>query len=100
VLHLERARVKWFLSINYAYIPHDVKEQGKRTYRIITVDGKEMEFSEGFGNLHTRSYEEILKGNGFGLKEAIVSIQTVHDIRVAAPLGAKGDYHPFIKLMS
>ncbi len=100
VLHLERARVKWFLSINYDYIPDEIKKQGKRTYRIITVDGKEIEFSEGFGNLHTRSYEEILKGNGFGLSEAMISIQTVHDIRVATPLGAKGDYHPFIKLMS
>jgi UDP-N-acetyl-2-amino-2-deoxyglucuronate dehydrogenase len=100
VLHLEKARVRWFLSINYDYVPDEIKKQGKRIYRIITVDGKEIEFSEGFGNLHTRSYEEILKGNGFGLKEAVVSIQTVHDIRIATPLGAKGDYHPFIKLLS
>ena len=97
MLHLEKANVRWFLSINYDHIPDEIKKQNKRTYRTITVDGKEIEFSEGFGNLHTRSYEEILKGNGFGLEEASLSIQTVHDIRVAAPAGAKGEYHPFIK---
>lgn len=96
-LHLEKARVRWFLSINYDYIPDDVKKKGQRTFRAITVDGSEVEFSEGFGNLHTRSYEEILKGNGFGLSEALPSINIVHDIRVAAPIGAKGDHHPFIR---
>jgi UDP-N-acetyl-2-amino-2-deoxyglucuronate dehydrogenase len=96
-LHLKKARVRWFLSINYDYLPDDIKKQNKRTFRSITVDGNEIEFSEGFGELHTRSYEEILKGNGFGLDEAFSSIQTVHDIRVAAPIGAKGDYHPMIK---
>ena len=96
LLHLQNARVRWFLSINYDYIPDEIKKQNKRTYRAITVDGKEIEFSEGFGNLHTRSYEEIMKNNGFGLDEAAVSIQTVHDIRVASPIGAKGTYHPFV----
>ena len=97
ILHLERANVRWFLSINYDHIPDEIKKQGKRTFRAITVDGKEIEFSEGFGNLHTRSYEEILNGNGFGLNEASLSIQTVHDIRVATPKGATGEYHPFVK---
>ncbi len=96
-LRLKKARVRWFLSINPEYLPDDAKKQNKRTFRNITVDGNEIEFSEGFGELHTRSYEEILKGNGFGLDEASVSIQTVHDIRVATPIGAKGDYHPLIK---
>ena len=96
-LRLKKARVRWFLSINPDYLPDDAKKQNKRTFRNITVDGSEIEFSEGFGELHTRSYEEILKGNGFGLNEASVSIQTVHDIRVATPIGAKGDYHPLIK---
>ncbi len=100
ILHLEKATVRWFLSINYDHIPDKVKKQNKRTFRAITVDGKEIEFSEGFGNLHTRSYEEILSGNGFGLDEASTSIQAVHDIRVAAPIGAKGEYHPFVKLIS
>jgi UDP-N-acetyl-2-amino-2-deoxyglucuronate dehydrogenase len=93
-LHLEKARVKWFLSVNYDYIPDAEKKLGKRTYRHITVDGEEIEFSEGFGNLHTRSYEEILKGKGFGLDEALPSINIVHDIRVATAIGRKGEYHP------
>lgn len=96
-LQLEKARVRWFLSINEAYLPDEVKKKGQRTFRAITVDGNEVEFSEGFGNLHTRSYEEILKGNGFGLAEALPSINIVHDIRVATPVAPKGEYHPFIK---
>jgi UDP-N-acetyl-2-amino-2-deoxyglucuronate dehydrogenase len=98
MLYLEKARVRWFLSINYDYIPDYIKQQGKRTYRAIVVDGEEIEFSEGFGDLHTRSYQEILKGNGFGLNAALPSIEIVHDIRVATPIGAKGDYHPFAKI--
>lgn len=96
-LQLEKARVRWFLSINEAYLPDEVKKKGQRTFRAITVDGNEVEFSEGFGNLHTRSYEEILKGNGFGLAEALPSINIVHDIRVATPVAPKGEYHPLIK---
>lgn len=97
VLHLNKARVRWFLSINYDYIPEEIKKQNKRTFRAITVNGKEIEFSEGFGDLHTKSYEEVLKGNGFGLHEATPCIQLAHDIRLATPIGAKGDYHPFVK---
>ncbi|MCW3121330.1 MAG: oxidoreductase [Flavipsychrobacter sp.] len=97
ILHLQQARVRWFLSINYDHIPDEIKAQNKRTYRSITVDGKEIEFSEGFGDLHTKSYEEIIKGNGFGLKDAVSSIQLAHDIRIATPVGTKGDHHPFIK---
>lgn len=96
-LQLEKARVRWFLSINYDYIPEEVKKKGQRTFRAITVDGTEVEFSEGFGNLHTRSYEEILKGNGFGLAEALPSINIVHDIRMATPVTPRGEHHPFIK---
>lgn len=96
-LQLERARVRWFLSVNFDYIPDVAKTEGKRTYRSITVDNEEIEFSEGFGNLHTRSYEEILKGNGFGLDEALPSIDIVHDIRVAKPITPKGEYHPLAK---
>lgn len=96
-LHLAKARVRWFLSVNDTYLPDEVKKKGQRTFRAITVDGSEVEFSEGFGNLHTRSYEEILKGNGFGLQEALPSINIVHDIRVATPVKPTGDYHPLIK---
>lgn len=80
-LELEQARVKWFLSINYDHIPANVRASGKRTYRSLTMEGIELEFSEGFTDLHTKSYEEILKGNGFGLAEARPSIELVHAIR-------------------
>ena len=96
-LRLERARVRWFLSVNYDLIPERIKTIGQRTYRSINVEGEEIEFSSGFTDLHTRSYEEVLKGNGFGLREAKQSIEIVHDIRNATPQGLKGDYHPFCK---
>ncbi len=94
---LKNANVRWFLSVNYDYIPEEVKMKGLRTYRSITVDGEEIEFSDGFTDLHTRSYEEILKGNGFGLDEAYGSISTVSTIRNLDPIGLKGEYHPFCK---
>ena len=94
---LKNANVRWFLSVNYDYIPDEVKATGQRTYRSITVDGDEIEFSGGFTDLHTRSYEEILKGNGFGLDEAYGSISTVSTIRNLDAIGLKGDYHPFCK---
>lgn len=97
MIHYEKARVRWFLSINYETLPDDVKEKGQRTYRSIKIEGQEIEFSEGFTDLHTRSYEEILKGNGFRLQEATNAIQLVHDIRHTSPIGLKGDYHPFAK---
>lgn len=80
-LELERARVKWFLSINYDHIPENVKASGKRTFRSLTIENEELEFSEGFTDLHTASYREILKGAGFGISEAGPSIQLVHTLR-------------------
>lgn len=96
-LQLERARVRWFLSVNYDLIPEHIKAIGQRTYRSIKVEGKEIEFSDGFTDLHTHSYEEILAGNGFGLQEAKSSIEIVHEIRNSTPVGLKGEYHPFCK---
>ena len=96
-LEYEKARVRWFLSVDFAFVPDSAKAQGQRTYRSITVDGEEIEFSGGFTDLHTRSYEEILAGRGFGLEENRVAIETVADIRNAKPLGLRGDYHPFLK---
>jgi UDP-N-acetyl-2-amino-2-deoxyglucuronate dehydrogenase len=81
VMHLEQANVNWFLSINYDHIPDDVKAKGKRTFRTLKMGGEEIEFSEGFTDLHTKSYEEILKGNGFRLQDARQSINVVHEIR-------------------
>lgn len=93
-LEYERARVRWFLSIDVNDLPNELK--GQRTYRSITVDGKEVEFSDGFTDLHTRSYEEILAGNGFALNASRVAIETVASIREQTPIGKKGDYHPYL----
>ncbi|AXH09199.1 oxidoreductase [Malaciobacter halophilus] len=97
LLRLKNANVRWFLSVNYDYIPEEVKAQGQTTFRSITVEGEEIEFSGGFKDLHTRSYEEILAGNGFGLEEAYGSIEIVSQIRKMTPIGLKDDYHPFCK---
>lgn len=94
-LHLERARVRWFLSLDPSYVPAHLLAKGQRTFRSITVEDEEIEFSGGFTDLHTRSYEEILKGNGFGLKDSRACIQAAYAIRNANPIGIKGDYHPF-----
>lgn len=80
-LEMEKARVHWLLSINYESIPDHVKQLGKRTYRSLTIENEELEFSEGFTDLHTVSYKEILKGNGFGIAVAKQSIELVHEIR-------------------
>ncbi|OXS99399.1 oxidoreductase [Notoacmeibacter marinus] len=80
-LEYERARVRWFLSIDSDDLPAAQKEAGQRTFRSITVDGSEIEFSAGFTDLHTLSYQEILKGNGFPLSETRPSIETVAAIR-------------------
>lgn len=96
-LELERARVRWFLSIDYNDIPEEIKAVGQRTFRSITIDGQEIEFSGGFTDLHTVSYENILAGKGYGLDAARKSIQTVYTIRNTEPIGLKGDYHPIIK---
>lgn len=93
-LELKHARVRYFLSINADHLPSEAVERGLRTYRAITVDGREFEFSEGFTELHTESYRRILEGHGFSISEARPSIQIVHDIRNATPVGLKGDYHP------
>ena len=97
-LEFERARVRWFLSINIDTIPSDVIAAGKRTFRSLSIDGESFEFSEGFTELHTESYRRILSGQGFELEEARNAIQIVHDIRKQTPVGAVGDYHPFVKL--
>ena len=92
LLELENANVKWFLSIN----PDDLKS-GDKTYRSITINGEEIEFSEGFTDLHTLSYKEILEGRGFSIDEAKPSIDAVYEIRNSKPIGLKGEYHPFLK---
>lgn len=96
-LEFKHAKVRWFLSVNYDYIPEEVKAAGQRTYRSITVDGKEVEFSGGFTDLHTKSYAHILSGQGFGLQEARKSIEIVSQIRKQDTIINVSDSHPFIK---
>lgn len=96
-LELERARVRWVLSIDENMLPDEIKSKGQRTYRSIKMENEEIEFSDGFTDLHTESYRHILSGKGFGLKEAKPSIQTVFNIRNATPIGITGDYHPLLK---
>ena len=97
-LEFQKARVRYFLSINFDTLPTDVKATGKRTFRSLTMEGREIEFSDGFTELHTNSYKKILAGDGFGLSEAKNCISIVHDIRHSQPLGLNGDYHPFAAL--
>jgi UDP-N-acetyl-2-amino-2-deoxyglucuronate dehydrogenase len=80
-LLLEKASINWMLSIDANTLPAEIKAAGKRTHRILSIDGDEFEFSEGFTELHTKSYEEIIKGNGFGIVETKAAIEVVHDIR-------------------
>ena len=94
-LEFKNARVRWFLSINEQDLPVHIQEKGQRTYRSITIDNEELEFSSGFTDLHTKSYEHILKGKGFGMQEAQKSIQIVHDIRNIS-ITKKGNLHPFV----
>jgi len=97
-LQLEKARVRWFLSINADTLPDAVKAAGGRTFRSITVDGDSVEFSEGFTDLHTLSYRDILDGHGFGLEAAAPAVQIVHEIREKMPVGLTGAYHPMAAL--
>ena len=94
-LEFEKARVRWFLSIDENTLPKEVSEKGQRTFRSITVNGDEIEFSGGFTELHTTSYQEILKGKGFGLEDAKKSIEIAYGIRNKS-LEFKGEKHLFL----
>jgi UDP-N-acetyl-2-amino-2-deoxyglucuronate dehydrogenase len=92
---LEKARVRWFLSVDSKDLPSNVVEKGGTTYRSLLLNGEEFEFSGGFTDLHTLSYQHILGGEGFGLEAVRPSISIAYDIRNATPVGLKGEYHPF-----
>ena len=96
-LRFKHAKVRWFLSVNYDYIPEDVKATGQRTFRSITVDGHEIEFSGGFTDLHTVSYKHIIEGGGFGLEEARKSIEIVSEIRKQDASIESDKIHPFVE---
>lgn len=99
-LGLEKARVRWFLSLDCNTIPEAARLNGQRIYRSISIEGEEMGFSDGFGDLHTQSYREILDGKGFSVEDARPSINIVYDIRNAKPLGKTGEYHPFLSKLN
>lgn len=99
-LELEKARVRWFLSVNDHALPLFRREMGKRDYRAITINGEEMEFSRGFAGLHTESYRDIMGGGGFRASTARPAIETVYRIRNTTPLGRRGDYHPLAAFQS
>lgn len=97
-LEFEKARVRWFLSIDYDSLPKEIKIEGKRTYRSMLIDGEEIEFSDGFTELHNLSYIEILMGRGFLLSDSESSIEIVHEIRNSTSVGLIGEYHPLANL--
>ena len=96
-LDLERAHVRYFLSINAEHLPENARIEDRMTYRAIRIDNENFEFSDGFTELHTESYRKILDGDGFGVEESRNAINLVHDIRIARPIGLRGEYHPLAK---
>ena len=98
-LEYAQARVRWFLSIDINDVPTAERAKGKGTYRALTAAGENIEFSDGFTDLHTRSYEAILRGEGFGLEENRVAIETVARIRTAE-IARAGEMHPFVSRQS
>ena len=96
-LEYDRARVRWFLSVDCNDLPIETRAKNQRTYRSIRMGDEDIEFSDGFSDLHTRIYEDMLSGGGFGLEENRAAIETVGEIREVAPLGLQGDYHPFLR---
>lgn len=96
-LQLKKARVRWFLSLDVRYIPESLRTLGKTTYRSLVIDDEEFEFSDGFSDLHTLSYQKILSGEGFTLKDAYPYVTLCHKIRSAIPEWNRGEQHPFLK---
>lgn len=100
-LELQKARVRWFLSVDSEYLPDEIKAKGQTTYRSIQIAGDELEFTGGFTDLHTESYRNILAGNGFGIQNAKPSIEMVHYIRNAEIVTTMKDCeHPFLSKLT
>lgn len=96
LLELERAGVQWFLSTERDDLPFPAEPGGRTTYRSLLIDGKEIEFTHGFTDLHSRVYEEVLGGRGCGIDDARPSIELVHRIREAAISAPSGRHHPLL----
>ena len=86
------------MSINENTLPQQAVNEGKRTFRNISINGENFEFSNGFTELHTESYKRIFQNQGFGIEDARAAIDIVYNIRNATPIGLKGDYHPMASL--
>lgn len=97
ILVLQKARVRWFLSIDENLLPQHIREQNKRVYRSLSLQGEEFVFSEGFNDLHTLSYNKILNNEGFSCEDSRGAIELVYHIRNTTPIGLQGDYHPLNK---
>ena len=96
-LELERATVQWFLSIDYLYVPDAQKSNSQRTFRSITMDGNEIEFSGGFTDLHNEIYRRTLAGKGFGIEETRKAVELVQQIRNSNPIGVRPNSHHFLR---
>ena len=97
-MELNKARVRWFLSLDKGDLPPQAVKKGLTTFRSILINGQEFEFSEGFTDLHTVVYQRILEGNGYGIEDARASVNVAYSIRNAIPTGRRGAYsHPFLK---
>ena len=97
IIEFKTARVRWFLSINSEDLPKVQKQLNRSMYRSLTVNGKELEFTDGFEDLHSLSYNKILNNEGFGISEARLAIETVSKIRKFKQITLVGDYHPMLK---
>jgi UDP-N-acetyl-2-amino-2-deoxyglucuronate dehydrogenase len=95
-IELERARVRWFLSIDEQDLPAGIREQGGFAHRSITADGQEIDMSKGFADLHTRVYEDILAGRGFGIDDARAAIDLVYHIRNDTIVDSAANAHPLL----
>lgn len=98
-LQLEKARVRWFLSLDQNDLPQTVQQKNQRTFRSITIQDQEIEFSGGFTDLHTITYQNILNGKGYGINDTKGSIVLTDVIRNTKPIGLKGDYHPHLNII-
>ena len=96
VMELANASVSWFLSVDSLYIPKELQKQDQRTYRSILIDDQEIEFSDGFSDLHTKIYERTLAGRGFGIEDARPSLEIVHKISTTDPTGKKQNSHRLV----
>jgi UDP-N-acetyl-2-amino-2-deoxyglucuronate dehydrogenase len=96
-MELEKARVRWFLSLDSNDLPAGIAARGQRTYRSVKIEEEEMEFSGGFTDLHTETYRDILAGKGYGLADARHSVEIAHKIRNTLPDAMYGEIHPLVK---